>query len=119
MTFPDTSVEQATSKENGQANEAATTSNGGKYGTAGKGLKAITLIPCNAPETGGRFRVWLYKGVAEEDEEVSRIERQSYENGQVVLLWDRKIKGGFPELKELVSLLARECNIVSLTLSTS
>ena len=24
------------------------------------GLSALTLIPCNAPETAGRWRIWLY-----------------------------------------------------------
>jgi predicted Rdx family selenoprotein len=95
ITFPDTQAEQAS---NGKEI-------GGKYGTAGKGLKAITLIPCNAPETGGRFRVWLYKG-EELQQENGKAENKEgvYEDGQVVLLWDRKIEGGFPELKDLVSI---------------
>ncbi|KAI0080760.1 hypothetical protein K474DRAFT_1672506 [Panus rudis PR-1116 ss-1] len=47
-------------------------------------LKAVTLIPLNAEETAGRFRVWLYM------------------HGQdPVLMWDRKVEGGFPELKAL------------------
>jgi len=49
-------------------------------------IQAITLIPRNSPETGGRFRVWI---VARED------------NARPELLWDRKTQGGFPELKEL------------------
>ena len=44
------------------------------------------MVPLNSPETGGRFRVWLG--------------RDGKENH---LLWDRKIEGGFPELKVLVS----------------
>jgi hypothetical protein len=46
----------------------------------------ITLIPRNSEETAGRFRVWLSEGV------------------DTQLLWDRKVEGGFPELKVLVSL---------------
>ncbi|KZO94980.1 hypothetical protein CALVIDRAFT_483516 [Calocera viscosa TUFC12733] len=46
-------------------------------------IKGITLVPLNSPETGGRFRVWL-----------------SGESG-LKLMWDRKVAGGFPELKEL------------------
>ncbi|CDZ98005.1 selenoprotein w [Phaffia rhodozyma] len=47
-------------------------------------IRSISLIPLNAPETGGRFRVWVYN-----------------KNDQVKLAWDRKIEGGFPELKIL------------------
>ncbi|KAL5508339.1 hypothetical protein ACEPAH_5958 [Sanghuangporus vaninii] len=46
-------------------------------------LKGVYLVPRNAEETAGRFRVWL-----------------STENGPV-LVWDRKVEGGFPELKML------------------
>jgi predicted Rdx family selenoprotein len=49
-------------------------------------LKAISLLPLNSDETSGRFRVWLYLS----DE-------------PPILLWDRKVEGGFPELKVLVS----------------
>lgn len=38
-------------------------------------IKSIALIPLNAPETGGRFRVWLDKGDGDGSE----------------LLWDRKV----------------------------
>ncbi|WWD09774.1 hypothetical protein V865_007902 [Kwoniella europaea PYCC6329] len=48
-------------------------------------LRSITLIPLNAPETGGRFRVWLDRGDGKGDQ----------------LVWDRKTEGGFPELKVL------------------
>ncbi|KAA1466153.1 hypothetical protein DENSPDRAFT_830903 [Dentipellis sp. KUC8613] len=48
-------------------------------------LKSITIIPLNSEETAGRFRVWLTVGQ----------ERNS------VLIWDRKIEGKFPEMKEL------------------
>ena len=48
-------------------------------------LVSVTLVPLNAPETGGRFRVWLL-----------------LENDNPVLLWDRKSEG-FPGLKDLVS----------------
>ncbi|KAG1753831.1 Rdx family-domain-containing protein [Suillus paluster] len=47
-------------------------------------LKAITIIPLNSEETGGRFRVWL-----------------NLEGSLPHLMWDRKIEGGFPELKNL------------------
>ncbi|KAL7409006.1 Rdx family-domain-containing protein [Mrakia frigida] len=50
-------------------------------------LVAISLIPLNTQETGGRFRVWLFKG--------------QEEGKQGELVWDRKIEGGFPELKLL------------------
>ncbi|OWZ56761.1 selenoprotein W [Cryptococcus neoformans c45] len=48
-------------------------------------LRSITLMPLNAPETGGRFRVWVDVGKGMGDE----------------LAWDRKTEGGFPELKVL------------------
>ncbi|CAL1702278.1 unnamed protein product [Somion occarium] len=47
-------------------------------------LKAVTLMPLNEDETAGRFRIWLYC------------------HGQdPILVWDRKVEGGFPELKVL------------------
>ncbi|EJT97955.1 hypothetical protein DACRYDRAFT_84316 [Dacryopinax primogenitus] len=46
-------------------------------------IQSITLIPLNTQETGARFRVWL---LAE---------------NSMQLVWDRKMAGGFPELKEL------------------
>jgi len=46
-------------------------------------LKSVHIIPLNSEDTGGRFRVWLSNG------------------GEPVLMWDRKIEGGFPELKDL------------------
>lgn len=54
-------------------------------------------MPLNSPETGGRFRVWL-SSVA------SANENGGTEAAVVVneLLWDRKVEGGFPELKVLV-----------------
>ncbi|KAK0191204.1 hypothetical protein F5146DRAFT_877794, partial [Armillaria mellea] len=44
----------------------------------------ISLHPLNSDETAGRFRVWITAG-----------------NEPPHLLWDRKIEGGFPELKAL------------------
>lgn len=50
-------------------------------------IKGITIIPLNSDETGGRFRIWLTLSAVESP----------------VLVWDRKVEGGFPELKVLVS----------------
>ena len=50
-------------------------------------LKGIHLIPLNAESTAGRFRVWL-----------------STDNDPK-LVWDRKLEGRFPELKEVVGYL--------------
>ncbi|KDQ64783.1 hypothetical protein JAAARDRAFT_117628 [Jaapia argillacea MUCL 33604] len=47
-------------------------------------IQSISLVPRNAEETAGRFRVWLF--TPQEDP---------------VLMWDRKIESGFPELKVL------------------
>ncbi|KAJ8698078.1 hypothetical protein PTI98_004829 [Pleurotus ostreatus] len=47
-------------------------------------VKAITIIPLNADDTAGRFRVWL-----------------SLTPDAIELIWDRKVEGGFPELKVL------------------
>jgi predicted Rdx family selenoprotein len=49
-------------------------------------LASVTLLPLNSDETAGRFRVWLYLSA-----------------DPPILLWDRKVEGGFPELKVLVS----------------
>ena len=56
-------------------------------------IKSITIIPQNTEETGGRFRVWLF--LAEQ---------------QPKLIWDRKVEGGFPELKALVRRPIIKCN---------
>ncbi|KAJ3539965.1 hypothetical protein NM688_g6294 [Phlebia brevispora] len=47
-------------------------------------IKAISVLPLNSEATAGRFRVWLF--VAEHPP---------------ILIWDRKVEGGFPELKVL------------------
>ncbi|KAF9468967.1 Rdx family-domain-containing protein [Collybia nuda] len=47
-------------------------------------LGCVSLIPRNSDETAGRFRVWL-----------------SVDSQSPHLLWDRKVEGGFPELKVL------------------
>ncbi|KAM0793513.1 hypothetical protein ACM66B_000952 [Microbotryomycetes sp. NB124-2] len=55
-----------------------------------KGLQAITLVPRSKPETGGRFRVWLYQEPTNDSSD-----------SVPTLVWDRKTEGGFPELKVL------------------
>ncbi|EPQ59556.1 hypothetical protein GLOTRDRAFT_71116 [Gloeophyllum trabeum ATCC 11539] len=47
-------------------------------------LKSVTLMPMNADETAGRFRVWLF-----------------LDDQPPHLMWDRKVESGFPELKAL------------------
>ncbi|KAI6152096.1 Rdx family-domain-containing protein [Pisolithus tinctorius] len=47
-------------------------------------LKAVTVMPLSADDTAGRFRIWL-----------------NVEDGPPKLMWDRKVEGGFPELKVL------------------
>jgi predicted Rdx family selenoprotein len=59
------------------------------------GLRSISLLPRSAPETGGRFRVWLYKSLPP-----TPIPGTEHWEG-AELVWDRKIEGGFPEMKEL------------------
>jgi predicted Rdx family selenoprotein len=49
-------------------------------------IGCIALLPRNSEETAGKFRVWVTK---------------TSEAPQ--LAWDRKVEGGFPELKVLVS----------------
>ncbi|KAF5393971.1 hypothetical protein D9757_000203 [Collybiopsis confluens] len=50
-------------------------------------ISSISLIPQNSDETAGRFRVWL------------TIAGSDITNPHLV--WDRKVEGGFPELKVL------------------
>ncbi|GAA5972703.1 hypothetical protein JCM11641_002983 [Rhodosporidiobolus odoratus] len=59
------------------------------------GLRSITLVPRNAPETGGRFRVWLLRG-----QEAAQEQREASWGGWD-MVYDRKIEGGFPEMKDL------------------
>ncbi|KAH9943084.1 uncharacterized protein BXZ73DRAFT_40591, partial [Epithele typhae] len=47
-------------------------------------IKAINLMPLRSDETAGRFRVWLY-----------------LDDKAPILVWDRKVENGFPELKVL------------------
>ncbi|EGO01750.1 hypothetical protein SERLA73DRAFT_177227 [Serpula lacrymans var. lacrymans S7.3] len=47
-------------------------------------IKGISIVPLNSDQTGGRFRVWLFS-----------------DSGDSHLVWDRKVEGGFPELKVL------------------
>jgi predicted Rdx family selenoprotein len=51
-------------------------------------IGTISLIPLDKEETAGRFRVWL--------------SIPGFESAQ--LIWDRKVEGGFPELRILVSI---------------
>ena len=52
-------------------------------------IGTISLIPLHKEETAGRFRVWL--------------SIPGFDSPQ--LIWDRKVEGGFPELKFLVSIV--------------
>lgn len=55
------------------------------------GLKSINLLPRSAPETGGRFRVWLYRQRSIEEE----YEQNCPDSwGSAELVWDRKVSGG-------------------------
>ncbi|KAI0829474.1 Rdx family-domain-containing protein [Trametes gibbosa] len=47
-------------------------------------LRSITILPLNAEDTAGRFRVWL-----------------TLSGLPPLVVWDRKVEGGFPELKVL------------------
>jgi predicted Rdx family selenoprotein len=58
------------------------------------------LVPRSTPETGGRFRVWLYRTRSIEDEFEQTAGKEAW--GGAELIWDRKVEGGFPEMKELV-----------------
>lgn len=64
--------------------------------SGGGSLASSMLIPRAAPETAGRFRIWLVmhpSGTTNTD--VSAL----------YLLWDRKQRGGFPDLAELKRLV--------------
>lgn len=69
------------------------------------GLKSISLVPRNRPDTGGRFRVWLLLSGDQDHSEggpyaASAKGKERWRGWQLV--WDRKIEGRFPEMKELV-----------------
>lgn len=68
----------------------------GSQASGGGALASSMLIPRAAPETAGRFRVWLsMQPAGATHAEVSAL----------YLLWDRKQRGGFPELPELKRLV--------------
>ncbi|KAH9978047.1 Rdx family-domain-containing protein [Lactifluus volemus] len=48
-------------------------------------LKSTTIIPLNSEDTAGRFRIWLTLS----------------DESKPILVWDRKVEGKFPELKDL------------------
>ncbi|KAJ7186690.1 Rdx family-domain-containing protein [Mycena filopes] len=52
-------------------------------------IGCIALLPRNADETAGRFRVWVTTNGPNESDAAPK------------LAWDRKVEGGFPELKVL------------------
>jgi len=64
-------------------------------------VKSITLIPLNSPETAGRFRVWLQHTLPDADSGGEPNGGKGSQEITTTLLHDRKIQGGFPELKQL------------------
>lgn len=60
-------------------------------------LTAVSIVPLNSDDTVGRFRVWLEVG-----------------DGSPILVWDRKVNDGFPELKVLVSNLTAHDVVLTL-----
>jgi predicted Rdx family selenoprotein len=66
-------------------------------------ISSISLIPLDSEDTGGRFRVWLYLSDNEGSTPVP------------TLIWDRKIEGGFPEMKVLVRLSSSRVRSSNLT----
>ncbi|GAA5957632.1 hypothetical protein JCM21900_000774 [Sporobolomyces salmonicolor] len=65
------------------------------------GLRAISLVPRNSPETGGRFRVWLLREKGARGIETTECGEVPASWKGWELCWDRKIEGGFPEMKQL------------------
>ncbi|GAA5924580.1 hypothetical protein JCM1841_003430 [Sporobolomyces salmonicolor] len=65
------------------------------------GLRAISLVPRNSPETGGRFRVWLLREKGARGIESTERGEGPASWKEWELCWDRKIEGGFPEMKQL------------------
>ena len=55
-------------------------------------LASISVIPLTSDETAGRFRIWVIT------------------DSNPTLAWDRKVEGGFPELKVLVECLPQCCS---------
>ena len=61
---------------------------------SGGGFIASTLlIPHATTDTAGQFRVWIVKSEG------------TRESTEVILIWDRKTRRGFPELRELKNLI--------------
>jgi predicted Rdx family selenoprotein len=58
-------------------------------------IRSITLMP--TMENGGRFRVWV-TGLTSAQAEKAAAEGGEGDKDGWVLVWDRKVEGGFPEV---------------------
>ena len=58
-------------------------------------IRSITLMP--TMENGGRFRVWVTGLTSAQAEKAAAEGGQGNKDGWV-LVWDRKVEGGFPEV---------------------
>ncbi|KAJ7019645.1 Rdx family-domain-containing protein [Mycena alexandri] len=59
-------------------------------------IGCIALLPRNSDETAGRFRVWVSTTSTSSSEASPQSDAWAPK-----LAWDRKVEGGFPELKVL------------------
>lgn len=69
----------------------------------GQSVQSITLLPMTRDETAGRFRVWLYGQRGPGGAASTGPQSSVTQGSRAICVYDRKVKGGFPELKELVS----------------
>ncbi|CAO1630599.1 unnamed protein product [Sympodiomycopsis kandeliae] len=68
-------------------------------------VQSITLLPMTKDETAGRFRVWVYGSKGAGGAQSTGPQSQVPNASRAICVYDRKIKGGFPELKELKQLI--------------
>lgn len=71
--------------------------------SGGKSISSVMLVPLSKEDTGGRMRVWCIYNPPQTDVEGDHGESKKGLETKMQLVWDRKERERFPEMKELVS----------------
>ena len=77
--------------------------------SGGKSLASAMLVPLSKEDTGGRMRIWVIynpsngKQTESDDTRPKEGGDEVKSDARMELVWDRKERERFPEMKELVS----------------